>query len=745
MSSQGPGAPGPGPILDLRVRWRLGQVALAFAVLFAAAALLRPLAPGTSPLLRAAVALGLGLGLGASALLASLKGRSRAEQAAFYLFLALALDGLGQLLASRGVPAWPLPVLLVAAVAVAEPVPWALAAAALFSALAGAEASRQAGPLPPVAATSLAYAALALAVNRGLALEKRRLRRAEHEVARLKSGLDPVDEAGPRALTTTAMSLRQVSEPGRRARQRDRAQELYAVVDRLVVVARAALGAHAVTYFEVDHERGTACQRSGAGPESLLRDAVVGLPADPFAFVVERRQPFYATDFPRLLGELPYYRERVAVGSLLAVPVWAEGAAAGGVVAGVLVADRLEIQSFGGSEPALLQAFADLAGEMILRTRQSLAREEMGAEFKAIHAVSRNLATLIEAAPVRGRLLQAARDLVPAEAAAVVVCDEGRTRYVVEEAEGWAREFVGREVGITEKTWVGWVLRGDGDPYMLDSVSSQRDRTPLLVLDEPAGVAESLLAVPLVAGDEALGALLLTGRKGAFDAAAQRILGILANQAAAALSNVRLLERIAGMAMHDGLTGLHNRRAFDEALLNTVSREKRQGGRFALVILDVDHFKKLNDSFGHPAGDAALRNTAQVLERHLRRGDQAARYGGEEFAAILPGSDEAGAVQLAERVRQALERSHVVFEGARLSVTASFGVACWQGEVEAAEAPEAPEPPAERALDQAALRARLSAQAEALTAAADQALYAAKAGGRNRVVAASTLAAGPGA
>ncbi|HSD26135.1 MAG TPA: sensor domain-containing diguanylate cyclase, partial [Vicinamibacteria bacterium] len=238
-----------------------------------------------------------------------------------------------------------------------------------------------------------------------------------------------------------------------------------------------------------------------------------------------------------------------------------------------------------------------------------------------------------------------------------------------------------------------------------------------LVLDEGAGRAESLLAHPLRARNRTLGALLLTGKAGAFDATTHRVLEILANQAAATLSVIQLKERHKALAARDGLTGLYNRRSFDELLAQAVAREERkpQGG-FALLMLDLDHFKKLNDTFGHPAGDAALRHAAQTLGRRLRKNDVLARYGGEEFAVILDGADLATAGDLAGRVREALEKGQLVFEGARISVTASFGLAVWPGD---------------------------GREPAALLAAADRALYAAKQAGRNRVITAGSVPAAP--
>ncbi len=684
-------------------------MALGLAGVLALAALFRPLAPGAPPRLRVVVSLMLGLGVVGSALLASLKNRGRAEPLALYAFLVLSTDGLGQVLTPLGWPIWPLLALLVAGLAVAESPGVALGVAALafLLTIADVAAASFVGWRPALAA-GFGYAALVLAVHHALRLEKLRLASSLAELARLKLGIDQLAEAEgpPRAAAPDA--LRQVSEEGRRARQVDRAQEVDAALLRIVRVARAALSAHAVLYFDVDRDRETAHLRASDGPESLVRDSAVPLTADPFAFVLERRQAFYATDFKRLLWSLPYYRGEVRVGSLLAAPV-----RAGEVVSGVLLADRLEIQAFAGEQPGLLDSFAELAGDAILVARASLGREELGQEFKAAYEVSKRLAALDNAGPVRHLLLKSAGELVPFEAGAVVMVDSRHTRYTISSAvAGWAKEFRGREVGLVERTWTGWVLRSSEEAFLLDHLAGHQDRMPVLVLDEGAGRAESLLAVPLRARNRALGALILLGRRGSFGASSARVLGTLANQAAATLSVIQLKELHKQRSVRDGLTGLYNRREFNRLLEQAMAREERQQGRFALLLVDIDHFKKLNDTFGHPAGDAALKNTAHVIEGRLRKGDQAARFGGEEFVAILPGADEAGALHLADRIRSAVQQSDLVFEGARLAVTISLGAAVWPQDGQ----------------DQ-----------EALLGAADRALYAAKQTGRNRVVAASTL------
>ena len=607
------------PVLDIRVRWRAGQVLLALAGVLTLVALLRPLAEWSPDWLKSADALLLGLGVTASALLASLRGRKRAEALALYAFLVLAVDALGQVAGPVGLPVWPLMTLLVGSQAVAEDLRVALAFAAQATLLAFAEAAWPPQDWWPAAAAAIGYPALAFAVNRALAGEKRRLGTALAELARLKHGIDQLEDEpadAPAPATSAAHALRQVSEEGRRARQLDRAAELDESLKRVVDVARSALGAHAVVYFDVDRQGERAHLRAGQGPPSLLPNCAAPLGADPLSFVMERGQTFYATDFKRLLWDLPWYRGQVKIGSLLAVPV-----RVGEMIVGVLVADRLEIQSFTGEEPRLLDSFAALAAEAIQRARASLGREELDAEFKAVYPISQRLATLSRESEVLELLLRSARHLVALDGAAVVMTDDLDTRYVVEAGFGWPTDFLKREVGLDERTWAAWVLRSAEEAYLLDHVAGHENRMPLLVLDEGTGRAESLLAVPLRARNRTLGALILTGPRGSFDASFRRVLEILANQAAATLSLIKDREQQRQLAVRDGLTGLYNRRAFNELLVSAIANEdRRDDGQMALMILDLDHFKKLNDTYGHPAGDAALRSSARLLARAPAQG-----------------------------------------------------------------------------------------------------------------------------
>src|SRR5438874_1467773 len=166
----------------------------------------------------------------------------------------------------------------------------------------------------------------------------------------------------------------------------------------------------------------------------------------------------------------------------------------------------------------------------------------------------------------------------------------------------------------------------------------------------------ALKIFPLRAGETTLGTLVCgTRRRDGLPDAAQAELGMLALQAAAAIARTTLYEQAERLATTDGLTGLMSRRALAAQLTARVREAQRYRRPLSLLLVDVDHFKKVNDTHGHPAGDAVLRGVAAVARAQARETDVVARYGGEEMALVLPETDAAGARAIAERLREAVE------------------------------------------------------------------------------------------
>jgi two-component system cell cycle response regulator len=220
---------------------------------------------------------------------------------------------------------------------------------------------------------------------------------------------------------------------------------------------------------------------------------------------------------------------------------------------------------------------------------------------------------------------------------------------------------------------------------------------------------DSLLVLPLLVKDEVIGTFALAAKRaGAFPGDRREMLGVIANQVAISLQNARMYQIVEEQATTDGLTGLVNHRTFQERFSAMLARAERQDQAVALLLTDIDHFKKINDNYGHPTGDDVLRRVAALLRTCARKVDVPARYGGEEFALVLEATDRDGARDLAERIRQ--EVSELVFESSmgKFGATLSLGIAVYPHD---------------------------GRQKAELIKNADLALYAAKHGGRNRATA----------
>jgi diguanylate cyclase (GGDEF)-like protein len=181
------------------------------------------------------------------------------------------------------------------------------------------------------------------------------------------------------------------------------------------------------------------------------------------------------------------------------------------------------------------------------------------------------------------------------------------------------------------------------------------------------------IVLELAGADDGQTTLFLYAPEGGFTDETRHTAEWLASQAAIALENAKLHHLVQRQATTDDLTGLVNRRRFIEALESEIIRANTFGSPLCVVLGDIDHFKLVNDRFGHQTGDEVLRQFADLVREHLREVDVPGRIGGEEFAILLPETDVAGAVAVAERVRRSLRAVRLAHE--RSAVTASFGVA----------------------------------------------------------------------
>ena len=262
---------------------------------------------------------------------------------------------------------------------------------------------------------------------------------------------------------------------------------------------------------------------------------------------------------------------------------------------------------------------------------------------------------------------------------------------------GWAGQWADLRA---DRGMTGWVVK---NRHLM--IHSDIEHDPALQHLQRREEQHIAAIAPLAAGGELIGLMLLEG----VDTTSpqfRRMLQLLANVSALAIKNARLFQRIAEMARHDGLTGLLNHASFQERLRELVDHAQCSQQSLVVIMSDVDCFKSINDTHGHPIGDQVLREVGRTWRQVAPEGSLVARYGGEEFVCAVAGMNLEQAAELAETLRSTIESLPVSFDRGILSVTASFGVA------------------------QLGQPAR---NATELVRLADDALYQSKRAGRNRV------------
>ena len=513
-----------------------------------------------------------------------------------------------------------------------------------------------------------------IALATGLALERIKARSSElgRVIVRMKQGADFVEtEIDPdRTFRGTARrvdgpALRKISEEARTVRDLERSAHLTSTLAPFLELARAMNSAHAALFFDIDRGRGGAFLRARDGPDDIFDEAVLPIDSDPVGFVLDRGRAFYATDYRSLLWSLPYYKTAVRIGTLLAVPVLVRGA-----ISGILVVDHEESQALSNAEP-VLQRLAHLIAKVVENERETLAHAEREVEFEAAADASQRLALLTEVKDIHTFVAGAVKEMAPRTIGAGLVRLRGG---IIEGLPGMSEQFeewMGAGTKVSDRTWIAWYLAGT-----LETLRIQTPRDRGLPLFRPgAGMpGESLFVHPLLFRSHVKGALVAIGESQAFDASVGRVVSLIVNQASAAIDLIELLEANKSLALHDGLTSLLNRRAFDEQLERAVSQAERAGQPLSLLMLDLDHFKRLNDTYGHAVGDIALQAASAEIRLQVRGGDLAARYGGEEFAIILPDTDGPAAFRMAERLRKSLSDRVIKISDEQIHITASCGV-----------------------------------------------------------------------
>ncbi|MDM7915121.1 MAG: sensor domain-containing diguanylate cyclase [Candidatus Eisenbacteria bacterium] len=291
-------------------------------------------------------------------------------------------------------------------------------------------------------------------------------------------------------------------------------------------------------------------------------------------------------------------------------------------------------------------------------------------ELEVLYEIARLTQTTDDREKLFARLLDLVQQAIPYEHATLFLIKSDEKRLEVAARKGDVVDLIGGvkfDLGLGFSSWVA------------------KQQKPILLADLHAGrraggtEVGSFLSVPLLVQAELIGVLnLCHSRPKTFTEDHLRMAILAAGQAAAVLQRFLMYQEMARLAITDDLTGLCNRRHFLQHLAQEVDRARRYGRPLALVTLDVDHFKRINDQHGHPVGDRVLADFGKLLQRSARSSDLAVRYGGEEFLVLMPDTDGDHAMMAAERLR-AVIAEHTFPRRKKLTVSA--GVAAFPEDV----------------------------------------------------------------
>jgi diguanylate cyclase (GGDEF)-like protein len=403
-------------------------------------------------------------------------------------------------------------------------------------------------------------------------------------------------------------------------------------------------------------------------------------------------------------GQLPYYDGGRAGVALVAVPVLE-----GGHLRGIIAADRDATFSDGDRDmlaDASAQVLRAVQTEQVFR-----AVERAKYEHERFYHATAMLGRALTPEQVMATAFDACAQIADYDGAIIALYDKDTARHKLASWRIHDAALVDEKTldGLEFKDNAGLASMVVKNRHYLPAAGEPREvSAPIYTKKVKLDDAKSLLVLPLLAADEPVGTLALVARaEKRFGKDVREMLAVIANQVAVSLANGFLYKKMETMATTDGLTGLTNHRTFQQRFEDLLQRAQRHNHKVALLLCDVDHFKKVNDNYGHPIGDEVLRRVARVLQEVPRKIDIPARYGGEEFVVVLDNVDVAQARAVAERIRTEIQKVVVDTDKGPLSVTESIGVAAFPDD----------------GRDRATLIER-----------ADLALYHAKHTGRNRVV-----------
>ncbi|HIE65795.1 MAG: diguanylate cyclase [Nitrospira sp.] len=478
----------------------------------------------------------------------------------------------------------------------------------------------------------------------------------------------------------------------------------------VVLASRTEVTRAVIMFYNPEKDRLWVCGAQGREDHiGVNRDKGVRLGEGILGWIAKAGKTVSISDLQNHKERLSYDDGSVPIGSLIVVPIMDQDR-----LEGLVCIDSVKAHAFSEGDKKLIEHIAKEVIRVLQYYRGQQRLKDQTKEHLTLLDFTKNVGSQLDLDYRLKVTIASAKKIIDFDTCFIFLVEEGERRMAVKAVDGYDTEIIGHSFPLTNGLLTLIVknrqeLAFSNTLYarMEPSLFSRRKENKIF----PDGCkirlpSHSFLGLPMEAEEGVIGVVLFSSRKGdAFTTYNRHVLKIMCNYVSISINEAKTHAKMERLSVTDELTGLLNFRGFQDRLLEMFDRVNRHPEPCSLLMIDIDHFKKVNDTFGHPAGDAVIRKVSNILTKLVRKVDIVARYGGEEFVVLLVNTDTMRALRMAERIRKAVESTPALWKGQKMTMTVSIGVS---GQPEDAT------------------------RQEDLVSSADRALYASKQEGRNR-------------
>ncbi|TET18112.1 MAG: diguanylate cyclase [Candidatus Cloacimonadota bacterium] len=435
----------------------------------------------------------------------------------------------------------------------------------------------------------------------------------------------------------------------------------------------------------------------------INNNAVVTRKTGTYNWVIKEREPLINGQFLADSTFLEYYSRDEDVRSLIMVPLMDES-----VLIGLLICDNKDENIFNWETKEKLKVFSNMIVSTITLFKKIYFAQKAVFHFLTLDKITKEVSKDLETDSVLNNLSDIAQQAFNFDLLVLIQCKDNTEPVIIRTIPSGSFNLAGKKVSI-DNSLAGFVIKKNHE-----IIKQQKINTPYFFIGEKGlDGYQSFFGVPMRKDEAVVGELVLLNESTAnFSDEDKEPIKFLADLTYVALEKAKLYEEVKALSIRDGLTGAFNHRYFQEKLADEIRRVQRSGLPFAILMFDIDNFKKFNDTYGHQIGDSILKHLAEIVMKSIREIDIFARYGGEEFIILLPDTEKEGALEVAEKIRLLIEIRPLNIHDIIYPITVSIGCAVFPSDGE---------------------------DKNTLIKSADDALYSAKQEGRNCVRTAGKL------